>query len=106
MKFGLKGETIAKIISVFEKYSEVDEVIIDGSRVKGTFRTGSDIDVTLKGKHLNDKILSKVYWDIYDLNTPYWVDISILDKLNSTALEEHTNRVRKVFYSNQLLQEN
>jgi predicted nucleotidyltransferase len=106
MRFGLKEETIAKINSVFAKYPEVEEVIIYGSRAKDTFRTGSDIDITLKGKQLNDTILSKVYWDIDDLNTPYLVDISIFDKLNSTALEEHINRVGKVFYSKQLLQEN
>ncbi len=105
MRFGLKEETIAKINSVFAKYPEVEEVIIYGSRAKDTFRTGSDIDITLKGKQLNDTILSKVYWDIDDLNTPYLVDISIFDKLNSTALEEHINRVGKVFYSKQLLQE-
>ncbi|MGI4804075.1 MAG: nucleotidyltransferase domain-containing protein [Janthinobacterium lividum] len=98
MKFGLKPETIEKINSVFIKHPEVEEVIIYGSRAKGNYRNGSDIDITLKGESLIDSILSKVSWDIDDLNTPYLFDISIFSKLNSPDLEEHINRVGKVFY--------
>ena len=106
MKFGLKPETIAKINLVFEKYPEVEEVIIYGSRAKGNYRNGSDIDITLKGKNLTDTTRSKIYWDIDDLNTPYLFDISIFDQLKSPDLEEHINRVGQVFYSKKTLQEN
>lgn len=98
MKFGLKDETINKINSVFEKYPEVEEVIIYGSRAKGNYREGSDIDITLKGKELDDHIRSKIYFDIDDLNTPYLFDISIFDKLNSPDLEDHIKRIGKIFY--------
>lgn len=99
MKFGLKPATIDKINSVFIKYPEVEQVIIYGSRSKGNYRNGSDIDITLKGKHLTDQIRSKISWDIDDLNTPYLFDISIFDQLNSPDLEEHIERVGQVFYS-------
>ena len=102
MKFGLKPETIDKINSVFIKYPEVEQVIIYGSRAKGNYRNGSDIDITLKGKDLNDKIRSKISWDIDDLNTPYLFDISIFDQLNSPDLEEHIERVGQVFYSKEI----
>lgn len=98
MKFGLKEETINKINSVLKKYPEVEQVIIYGSRVKGNYREGSDIDITLKGKSLTDNILSKISLDIDDLNTPYLFDISIFDKLHSPDLEEHINRLGQVFY--------
>lgn len=101
MKFGLTPETIEKINSVFAKYPEVEEVIIYGSRAKGNFRNGSDIDISLKGKDLNDSIRSKIFWDIDDLDTPYLFDISIFDKLKSPDLEEHINRVGKLFYAKQ-----
>lgn len=99
MKFGLKPETIDKINSVFIKYPEVEKVIIYGSRAKGNYRNGSDIDITLKGENLTDKIRSKISWDIDDLNTPYLFDISIFDQLNSPDLEEHIERVGQIFYS-------
>jgi len=99
MKFGLTKETIDKIKSVFIKHTEVEEVIIYGSRAKGNHRDGSDIDITLKGEKLNEKILTEINSDIDDLNTPYLFDISIFDKLKSPDLEEHINRVGKLFYS-------
>lgn len=98
MKFGLKPATIDKINSVFIKYPEVEEVIIYGSRAKGNYRNGSDIDITLKGEKLTDQIRSKISWDIDDLNTPYLFDISIFNKLNSPDLEDHINRIGQVFY--------
>ena len=52
MQFGLKQTTIDKINSVFEKYPDVEQVIIYGSRAKGNYRNGSDIDITLKGKEI------------------------------------------------------
>ena len=98
MKFGLKETIIDKINSVFENYSEIEKVIIYGSRAKGNYRPGSDIDITLIGKNLEYSILSKINISIDDLNTPYLFDISIFDRLNSSDLEEHINRVGQIFY--------
>lgn len=98
MQFGLKQTTIDKINSVFEKIPEVEQVIIYGSRAKGNFRNGSDIDITLKGEQLTYDILSIIIGEIDDLDTPYLFDISIFDKLNAPSLEEHINRVGQVFY--------
>ena len=103
MKFGLNDKTLTKINSVFAKYPEVEEVIIYGSRAKGNFREGSDIDITLKGQSLNDSVLSNIFWEIDDLNTPYLFDISIYDQLDSPDLAEHINRVGQVFYTKQIL---
>ena len=103
MKFGLNDKTITKINSVFVKYPELEEVIIYGSRAKGNFREGSDIDITLKGQGLTGSVLSKIFWEINDLNTPYLFDILIYDQLNSPDLVEHINRVGQVFYTKQIL---
>ena len=99
MKFGLREETIKKINSVFEKIPEMQEAIIYGSRAKGNYRIGSDIDLTLKGTNLTSDILSQIADEIDELNTPYLFDISIFERLNAPDLEEHINRVGKIFYS-------
>jgi uncharacterized protein len=98
MKFGLNQITIDKIITVFKKHQTINEVIIYGSRAKGNFRDGSYIDLTLKGKNLNDSIISDLESEIDELNTPYLFDISLYDHLNSSDLIEHINRVGQVFY--------
>ena len=40
MNFGLKGDTINNINSVFTKFPEIEEVILYGSRAKGNYREG------------------------------------------------------------------
>lgn len=102
MQFGLQQTTIDKINSIFEKNPEVEQVIIYGSRAKGNFRNGSDIDITLKGKSLTYNVLSKIIGEIDDLDTPYMFDISIFDKLGAPSLEEHIDRVGLVFYESKL----
>ena len=98
MEFGFKNEIIDRINSVFEKHPEIDKVIIYGSRAKGNYRTGSDIDLSMFGNNLNYDLIGKVSSEIDDLNTPYLFDISIFDLLNSPSLEEHIQRVGKTFY--------
>ena len=98
MKFGLREETIQKINTVFARYPEIEEVVIYGSRAKGNFREGSDIDITLKGAAVTERIRSRVWLDIDDLNTPYLFDISVYYQLKSESLLEHINRAGKTFY--------
>jgi uncharacterized protein len=75
VKFGLSYETINKINSVFASHPEVEEVILFGSRAKGTYREGSDIDITLKGCSLNEYIKSQIIIENDELDTPYLFDI-------------------------------
>ncbi len=103
MKFGLKQETIDAINKVFASFPQIEEAIIYGSRAKGNFKHGSDIDITLKGDKLTLTVLNKIAWAIDDLLLPYSVDLSIFNKLNNAALAEHINRIGISFYKNERL---
>jgi uncharacterized protein len=98
MNFGLNESTIEKFHSVFMKYPEIEEVIIYGSRAKGNFREGSDIDITLKGNNITDEMYSKIWLDIDDLNSPYLVDLSVFHSIASMTLKEHIQLIGKTFY--------
>lgn len=50
MVYDLKQKTIQKINQVFAKHENIDEVVLYGSRAKGNYRPGPDIDLTLKGR--------------------------------------------------------
>lgn len=99
MRFGLNEKVIFQINSVFEKHPEVEEVWLYGSRAKGNFREGSDIDLTLKGIRLNDQIEKQIYRELDELNTPYLFDVSIYENLITPDLIDHINRIGKIFYS-------
>jgi uncharacterized protein len=98
MRFVLSDPTIEKFQTVFSKYPEIEEVVIYGSRAKGNYREGSDIDITLKGEKVTENIRSKVWLDLDDLNTPYLIDLSVFNSLSSESLVEHINRVGLSFY--------
>jgi predicted nucleotidyltransferase len=98
MQYGLKTETVKKINTIFAKYKEVKEAVLYGSRAKGNYKPGSDIDLTLKGKQLNLKLLNKISLDLDDLLLPYTFDLSIYHHITNPDLINHIERVRKVFY--------
>jgi predicted nucleotidyltransferase len=96
--FGLAASDIEKIVSVFCRYEGLDEVVLYGSRAKGNYRPGSDIDLTLKGKDLNLKILNRINTELDDLLLPYTFDVSIYAQIENEDLIDHIQRVGVTFY--------
>lgn len=97
MNFGLDLITQEKFRKLFEKHPQIEQVILYGSRAKGNFREGSDIDLTLIG-NISEDLQRELTQELDDLNTPYLIDISIFDQLKSLELIAHIQRVGKVFY--------
>lgn len=99
MRFGLKEDVISRICSVFAEYPEVEKAVLYGSRAKGNFRNGSDIDLTLVGKdNLTLQKLYKIMEDIDDLFLPYSFDLSIFHQISDPEVVDHINRIGIVFY--------
>ncbi|MEL7071466.1 MAG: nucleotidyltransferase domain-containing protein [Cyanobacteria bacterium J06581_3] len=98
VKCGLNTQTIDKITGVLAQYSEVESAILYGSRAKGNYRNGSDIDLTLTGKGLTYRILTRIEDKIDDLLLPYLFDLSILRQIENTNVVEHIHRVGVLFY--------
>ena len=97
-RFGLKEATIEKIITVFSQYPNIQKVLLYGSRAKGNYRNGSDIDLTLIGENISYGQLSKIDIQIDDLLLPYCFDISIFKDIENLDLIDHINRVGLIFY--------
>ncbi len=98
MIFGLSDSDINKINSVFSLFPSVEKAILYGSRAKGSFRNGSDIDLALVGNQLNLATINAIGCKIDDLLLPNLLDISILHQITNRDLLEHIDRVGKVFY--------
>lgn len=97
-KYGLDNDAINQIISVLTENSKINEVILFGSRAKGNFRNGSDVDLSLIGKELqlNDVLNASIAID--DLSLPYKFDIVIYDRITEKALIDHINRIGIVLF--------
>lgn len=93
-KFGLNDKIIEDIKSILKKYPEVEKAVIFGSRARGDYRKGSDIDITLFGDKLTNSINTKIFYDIDDLYLIYKIDLinfntlSNEDKLRQNILNE------------------
>ncbi len=102
MKFGLKEHIIDKIQQVFSSVSQVEEAILYGSRAKGNFRNGSDIDLVLKGKGLDLRVMNQLSEQLDDLLLPYMLDISVYRQISDPDLLDHIRRVGVIFYQKKL----
>jgi predicted nucleotidyltransferase len=71
-EFGLSDWTMDDLRSVFRQHPKVRKVILFGSRAKGNYRTGSDIDLALVGSDVDHEEMLHIYNDIDDLTaSPY-----------------------------------
>ncbi len=103
MKFGLDNKVIKNIEQVLAFFTEVEGAVLYGSRAKGNFKPGSDIDLTLKGSKLNLALLNSISLKLDELYLPYTFDLSIYHQINNPELIGHIERVGVIFYETQNL---
>ncbi len=98
---GLSSSDLNNIISVISSNIKINEIVLFGSRAKGSYHNGSDIDFALKGEkiNLNDIIDISIELDILEL--PYKIDLVIFDRINETSLIDHIQRVGINLYTRQ-----
>ena len=54
----LKKKEIDQISKFLVEFSEVDRLILFGSRAMGNAKLGSDLDLAVVGAHVDDRIMS------------------------------------------------
>lgn len=98
--FGLSDEELEQIVHVLQAFPNVKKGIIFGSRAKGTFKKGSDIDIALLGTNLNEVPTKVAYILNEELLLPYFFDIIDYDAIATPELKEHIDRLGRQFYKN------
>jgi predicted nucleotidyltransferase len=95
--FGLLASDLTKIIEVVSQYKEVKRAIIFGSRAKGNFRQGSDIDLAIlcEDKNIANAISFKLNEDTL---LPYKFDVLDYRTIDNKELISHIDRVGKVVF--------
>lgn len=85
---GVSVEQWKRLAEAIMECEAVSDILIYGSRVKGTYRKFSDIDLTLKGDGLRHTDLFRILDRIDELNLPYETDLSIMSEIDNPALLE------------------
>ncbi len=93
MSHGLSAETVSAIHGVLARFPDIEKAVLYGSRAKGNYRKGSDIDLTLLGAQLDWDRLSEIRLALDDLPLPYKFDVSMFSHLKHAGLIEHIERV-------------
>lgn len=99
MDFGLKEFDLSYIIKKVSEFNEIEKAVIFGSRAKGNYKAGSDIDIAIMGDKVNFHVMSKLHSLLEDQGPlPYLFDIIDYTHLNHDELKAHIDRVGKVIY--------
>lgn len=96
--YGLSDTVITDICNVFRCFPNIDKVLIFGSRAKGTYSEGSDIDLAVVGENISFNQLMDINIQIEDLGLLYKVDVVDYNKNAGTPIGEHIDRVGLLFY--------
>jgi predicted nucleotidyltransferase len=97
--FGLTERDVLTITGILNKYPSILRVHIFGSRAKGNFKTGSDIDLAIMNEGFASEELIRIKNDFSESSLPFFVDIISYPELTHLELKEHIDRVGKLFYN-------
>lgn len=93
--FGLSDATLAAIRACLAQFPGIAWAKIYGSRAKGDYQRGSDIDIA----YSSEQNCSGELLEALDaLPTPYLFDVTHWESLRHAKLKEHIERVGVVFY--------
>lgn len=98
MQESVPGEVAERIRAVLVRHPSVTRAVLFGSRAKGNFREGSDIDLGLEGEDLGERELGVLRSELDDEPIAHRVDLILKKTITNRELLEHIARVGKVFY--------
>ncbi len=96
LKHNIPEDVLEKIIDVFKNYN-IRKAILYGSRAKGNFMKGSDIDITIVAPELSFEEYLDMLSDIDNLDIIYKIDLTKYELLDND-MKEHIKRVGVILY--------
>ena len=92
---GLSQRIIDSLLETFSRYPKVERVIIYGSRARGDYRPGSDIDLAVIAPKMRFDEFSQLWNEIDDLPIAFNIDLLHLDTLKNQALKSAIKAARR-----------
>ncbi len=102
--FGLRQEDLVYIVSILQQIPQIEQAFIFGSRAKGTYKPGSDVDLAIAGSAITFDTVAHLHYLLEEESPmPYFFDVVDYTHLQHQALKDHIERVGKVIYNNRSL---
>lgn len=96
--YGLRDSDLKYLINAFQRYSSIEEVILFGSRALGNHKSGSDVDLAVKGEK-GDEIRALSAHLNEDSPLPYHFDVLDYSTITHQNLLDHIQRIGIIIYS-------
>ncbi len=94
MRHGLTEEDLATIRRVVRQFPAVEQVLLFGSRAKGNYKPGSDVDLAIKGPNIDYETSARLAEMLNEETLlPYFFDVVHYDSLAEPRLVQHIDRV-------------
>jgi uncharacterized protein len=94
MPYGLIERDMRYILDSLESIQAIEAAILFGSRAKGTYKVGSDVDLAICGKAVTQDLLLKLADRLNEEQPlPYFFDIVHYETISTSELKAHIDRV-------------
>ncbi|ACM59878.1 putative nucleotidyltransferase [Caldicellulosiruptor bescii] len=97
-RFGIEEEILDKIIEIFKKYKQVKKACIFGSRARGDYRRGSDIDICIWLEEESENPIYKIQNELEEVNTILLFDVVAFNSITKESLKESIIKEGVIIY--------
>lgn len=91
--YGLPEEDLKRIIAIFAANKAVEQLVLFGSRAKGNYKSGSDIDLVVYGASITHHHLLDLYSSLEELGLLYRFDLIRYNSIKDKDVISHIDRV-------------
>ncbi|MBK8550328.1 MAG: nucleotidyltransferase domain-containing protein [Ignavibacteria bacterium] len=97
---GLRREDLENIIFILKKENGIESAYLFGSRAKGVYKNGSDVDIALKGKQIDHNLINHISYLLNEETPmPYRFDVINYNKIKNTELISHIDRNGQLIFT-------
>lgn len=97
-KYSIEEDIFNNILDTFKSIEEIEKVILFGSRAKNTYKNTSDIDLAVKFKNSDKKLL--LIRKLDEIKCILKFDVLNLDSISNEKLIENIKKEGIVIYTN------
>jgi predicted nucleotidyltransferase len=94
VNFGLSNKDLAYITAAIGDFAEIQRAVVFGSRAKGNYKPGSDIDIAVFGEAISFSTIARLHSRLEEEGPlPYFFDIVDFTHSEHKELKEHIERI-------------
>ncbi len=93
--FGIDSDTLQRLSEILLSNQKVSRAVVFGSRAKGDFQKGADIDIALSGSKICIQDILSMKMRIEELTLPFTIDLIRYENISNQELKEHIKREGK-----------